>query len=81
MAELKLSRMHYLRPTKAAARHAVLANQSSNRCKPSKGRRNHWYRRNTHEGYGSFQKFKNGHYFYVRSGQARAPTNPVSTYY
>ena len=65
MAELKLSRIHYLRPTKAAAKHAVIANRSSNRYKPSKGRTNHWYRRNTHEGYGSFKQFRNGHYFHV----------------
>ena len=65
MAELKLSRIHYLRPTKAAAKHAVIANRSSNRYKPSEGRTNHWYRRNTHEGYGSFQQFKNGHYFHA----------------
>ena len=68
MAELKLSRIHYLRPTKAAAKHAVIANRSSNRYKPSEGRTNHWYhwyRRNTHEGYGSFQQFRNEHYFHV----------------
>ena len=41
MAELKLSRIHYLRPTKAAAKHAVIANRSSNRYKPSEGRTNH----------------------------------------
>ena len=65
MAELKLSRIHYLRPTKAAAKHAVIANRSSNRYKPSEGRTNHWYRRNTHKGYGSFQQFRNGYYFNV----------------
>ena len=43
MSELKLSRIHYLRPMKAAAKHAVLANRSYNRYKPSKGRTNHWY--------------------------------------
>lgn len=63
LTTLKLSRMHYLRPTKAAARHAVLANRSSNRCKPSEGSKNHWYRRNIHEGYRSLQQFKNGHYY------------------
>ena len=65
MAEHKLSRMHYLRPTKAAARHTVLSNRSNHRHKPSKGRTTRWYKCNTHKGYGSFQQFKNGHYFHV----------------
>ena len=65
MAEHKLSRMHYLRATKEAARHAVQCNRSNHRHKPSEGRTTRWYKRNTHEGYGSFQQFKNGHYFHV----------------
>ena len=41
MAEHKLSRMHYLRATKVVAKHAVFTNQSTNRCKPSEGKKNH----------------------------------------
>ena len=54
MAEHKLRRLHYLRPTRAAAKYVAESesNHSDNKYKPSERGRAAWYNRNTHEGYG-----------------------------
>ena len=65
MAEHKLRRIHYLRPSREAAKHAAESNLSKNRFKPSERGRASWYNQNTHEGYGGYQQFLNGYYFHV----------------
>ena len=65
MAEHKLRRIHYLRPSREAARHAAESNHSKNRYKSSERGRASWYNQNTHEGYGGYQQFLNGYYFHV----------------
>ena len=65
MAEHKLSRIHYLRASKTAAKLAAERNLCRNRFKPSERGRAAWYNLNTHEGYGGFQQFLNGHHFHV----------------
>ena len=65
MAEHKLRRIHYLRPSREAARHVAQSNHSDNKYKPSEGGRASWYNRNTHQGYGGFRQFLNGHYYTV----------------
>ena len=65
MAEHKLRRIHYLRPSREAAKHAAESNHSKNRYKPSERGRASWYKQNTHEGYGGYQQFLNGYYFHV----------------
>ena len=59
-AALKLSRIHYLRPTRREAAYAANTNHSKFRSYNSHQRGASWYQRHAHEGYGGFQQFQNG---------------------
>ena len=65
-AQLKLTRLHYVRGTAAEARATCNANHSDFRSNPGySGAGARWYSDHVPEGYSTFAQFVNGYEYYV----------------